>query len=98
VRLMDSADDVTGPINLGNPTEFTMRELAELVLELTGSGSQMVFRPLPADDPRQRQPNITRARETLGWQPTVALRDGLARTIEFFDGMLREHGGRVPTF
>ena len=98
VRLMDSADDVTGPINLGNPTEFTMRELAELVLELTGSASQMVFRPLPADDPRQRQPNITRARETLGWQPTVALRDGLARTIEFFDGMLREHGGRVPTF
>ncbi len=98
VRLMDSADDVTGPINLGNPTEFTMRELADLVLELTGSGSQMVFRPLPADDPRQRQPNITRARETLGWQPTVALRDGLARTIEFFDGMLREHGGRVPTF
>ena len=98
VRLMNSADDVTGPINLGNPTEFTMRELAELVVELTGSRSQVVFRPLPADDPKQRQPNITKAREILGWEPKVALREGLVKTIAFFDAMLKEHGGRVPSF
>ncbi len=98
VRLMNSADDVTGPINLGNPAEFTMRELAELVVELTGSRSQLVFRPLPADDPRQRQPNITKARTILGWEPTVALRDGLVHTVAYFDAMLKANGGVVPTF
>ena len=97
-RLMNSADDVTGPINLGNPTEFTMRELAELVVELTGSRSQVVYRPLPADDPRQRQPNITKARAVLGWEPKVALRDGLEQTIAYFDAMLKENGGKVPSF
>lgn len=97
-RLMNSGDDVTGPINLGNPVEFTMRELAELVIELTGSSSTIVFRPLPSDDPRQRQPNITKAREILGWEPKVALRDGLTHTIAYFDAMLREHDGRVPSF
>lgn len=98
VRLMNSADDVTGPINIGNPSEFTMKELAQLVIELTGSNSKLVFRPLPADDPRQRQPNITKARDILGWQPTVALRDGLKNTIAHFDALLKESGGKVPTF
>ena len=98
VRLMNSADDVTGPINLGNPSEFTMRELAELVVELTGSRSEIVYRPLPADDPRQRQPNITKARAVLGWEPKVALRDGLVDTIAYFDEMLKLNGGRAPAF
>jgi UDP-glucuronate decarboxylase len=97
-RLMNSPDEVTGPINLGNPVEFTMRELAELVIELTGSSSKIVFLPLPSDDPRQRQPNITKAREILGWEPKVALRDGLTHTIAYFDALLREHGGRIPSF
>jgi UDP-glucuronate decarboxylase len=84
MRLMDSGPDVTGPVNLGNPGEFTMIELAEAVRELTGSKSQLVRMPLPSDDPRQRQPDITVASTTLGWMPQVALRDGLARTIEYF--------------
>ena len=96
VRLMNSADDVTGPINLGNPNEFTMRELAELVVELTGSRSEIVYRPLPADDPRQRQPNITKARTVLGWEPKVALRDGLVDTIAYFDEMLKETASARP--
>ncbi len=88
VRLMDSPADVTGPVNLGNPGEFTIRELAEIVIELTGSKSPIVKRPLPADDPMQRRPDITLARERLGWQPTIALRDGLVRTIAYFDRLL----------
>jgi len=88
VALMESPDEVTGPVNLGNPHEFTIRELAELVLELTGSRSRLSYAPLPADDPRQRQPDIRLARELLGWQPTVALRDGLLSTIEYFDRTL----------
>ena len=84
VRLLDSADDVTGPINLGNPGEFTMVQLAETVLRLTKSKSRLVFLPLPADDPRQRQPDIAKAREILGWQPTVPLEAGLERTIDYF--------------
>ena len=98
MRLMNSEDGVTGPINLGNPAEFTMRELAEIVVELTGSSSKIAFRPLPSDDPRQRQPDITKAREILGWEPKVALRDGLKPTIEFFDASLRENGGRIASF
>jgi UDP-glucuronate decarboxylase len=89
VRLMDSDESITGPINLGNPGEFTMRELAELVLELTGSNSKLEFRPLPADDPRQRKPDISQAQEKLGWQPTVPLKDGLVKTIEYFDQLLK---------
>lgn len=89
VRLMDSPDELVGPVNLGNPGEFTMIELAEAVKELTGSGSQLVHAPLPEDDPRQRQPDITLARERLGWTPTVALRDGLAPTIAYFDQLLQ---------
>lgn len=87
-RLMDSPEDVTGPINLGNPGEFTMIELAEAVIRLTGSGSRMVFRPAPVDDPRQRQPDITKARGKLGWAPTIPLEQGLAHTITYFDKLL----------
>ena len=81
IGLMDSPDAVTDPINLGNPIEFTMLELAEKVIELTSSTSTIVFQPLPQDDPRQRRPDITRAVETLGWTPTVQLGEGLGRTI-----------------
>jgi UDP-glucuronate decarboxylase len=88
LRLMGTSHDVTGPINLGNPAEFTIRELADLVIDLTGSSSKMIFRPLPQDDPRQRCPDISKARELLGWKPTIALRDGLVKTISYFDRLL----------
>jgi UDP-glucuronate decarboxylase len=87
-RLMDSAEEVTGPINLGNPGEFTMIELAEAVIRLTGSASRMVSRPAPVDDPRQRQPDITKARGKLGWEPTIPLERGLVETITYFDKLL----------
>jgi UDP-glucuronate decarboxylase len=86
--LMDSPEDVTGPINLGNPGEFTMMELAEAVIRLTGSASRPVFRSAPVDDPRQRQPDITKARGKLGWEPKVALEQGLIQTIAYFDKLL----------
>ncbi len=89
MRMMQTDDDFTGPVNIGNPGEFTMLELAEMVLRLTGSHSRIVFRPPPADDPHQRQPNIELAREKLGgWQPTVSLEDGLTRTIAYFRNLL----------
>ena len=88
VKFMDTPDDVTGPINLGNPGEFTMLELAGIILDLTGSRSQIVHRPLPKDDPPQRRPDITRAQQLLDWQPTVALRDGLVKTIAYFETLL----------
>ncbi|ACA18383.1 NAD-dependent epimerase/dehydratase [Methylobacterium sp. 4-46] len=84
IALMETDSTVTGPINLGNPGEFTVRDLAELVVELTGSRSEIVRRPLPQDDPRQRKPDIDRAKKVLGWQPTIDLREGLIRTIEYF--------------
>jgi UDP-glucuronate decarboxylase len=84
MRMMAAPDDFTGPVNIGNPGEFTIRELAELTVELTGSRSEIVHRPLPVDDPERRRPEITLARDRLGWQPTVPLREGLARTIEWF--------------
>ncbi|MDA8350883.1 MAG: SDR family oxidoreductase [Pseudomonadota bacterium] len=84
VRLMNSADELTGPINLGNPNEMTVREMAEVVVRQCGSRSRITFAPLPADDPKQRQPDITKAQQLLGWRPTVALADGLAPTIEYF--------------
>ncbi|MFM7417645.1 MAG: UDP-glucuronic acid decarboxylase family protein [Alphaproteobacteria bacterium] len=87
-RLMDSPEGTTGPINLGNPGEFTMIELAEAVIRLTGSASPMVFRPAPVDDPRQRQPDITKARGKLGWEPTIPLEQGLVHTIAYFDRLL----------
>jgi UDP-glucuronate decarboxylase len=88
VNLMDTDDAVTGPINLGNPVEFTMAELAERVIAATGSKSELAYEPLPADDPRQRQPDITRARTILGWEPKIALEDGLKRTIDEFRGRI----------
>jgi UDP-glucuronate decarboxylase len=84
VLMMNSSPDLTGPINLGNPVEFTMLELAENVLRLTGSTSKLTFKPLPQDDPKQRQPNISMAKEKLGWQPKVSLEDGLVETIAYF--------------
>nr|WP_321509816.1 UDP-glucuronic acid decarboxylase family protein [uncultured Hyphomonas sp.] len=90
IRLMNSDDDVTGPINLGNPGEFTMRQLAETVLELTGSKSGIVNRPLPSDDPRQRQPDISKAKSALGWEPTIPLAEGLKPTIEYFRNEIAE--------
>jgi UDP-glucuronate decarboxylase len=89
IRLMESPVELTGPVNLGNPVEFTMRELAELVLTETGSTSALVNRPLPQDDPRQRQPNITLAMKELGWSPKIPLREGLKPTIEYFRSILR---------
>jgi UDP-glucuronate decarboxylase len=90
VRLMESPRDLTGPVNLGNPSEFTIKELAELAIEMTGSKSALTFLPLPQDDPKQRQPNIALARETLGWEPTVPLREGLRHTIGYFDRLLSD--------
>jgi UDP-glucuronate decarboxylase len=84
IRMMNAEDHLVGPVNLGNPDEFTIRQLAELVIELTGSASELVYRPLPGDDPTRRQPDITLAREQLDWSPTVNLRDGLESTIEWF--------------
>jgi UDP-glucuronate decarboxylase len=81
---MNAPDDVSTPVNLGNPDEFTILELAKLVLDLTGSQAPLDYRPLPADDPTRRRPDITLARQKLNWQPTVRLRDGLAKTIEWF--------------
>ena len=89
LKLMASPAEVTGPINIGNPGEFTMIELAEAVLELTGSKSKLIHKPLPADDPKQRRPDITKARDVLGWEPTVPLREGLKPTIAYFDGLIR---------
>ncbi|MGV1869920.1 UDP-glucuronic acid decarboxylase family protein [Agrobacterium rosae] len=94
IRMMGTRDDVVGPINIGNPNEFTIRALAELVLELTGSKSNLVFRPLPQDDPAQRQPDISKAAELLDWKPLVELREGLTETIAYFDAVLRD-GQRI---
>jgi UDP-glucuronate decarboxylase len=88
VRLMNAPDEVTGPVNLGNPGEFTILELAQKVIDLTGSRSELVFRPLPSDDPTQRCPDISLARDKLGWQPRVDLDDGLRKTIAYFDTLL----------
>ncbi|MDA0271789.1 MAG: SDR family oxidoreductase [Proteobacteria bacterium] len=87
-RFMNGPDDLVGPVNLGNPNEFTMLELAQKVISLTGAKSGLVFKPLPEDDPRQRQPDISLARDALGWEPVVQLEEGLGRTIEYFDRVL----------
>ena len=87
-KLMDSPDEITGPMNLGNPIEFTITELAEKVIELTNSKSALVYKPLPTDDPKQRQPKIDHARSTIGWQPQVPLEVGLRDTIDYFDKLL----------
>jgi UDP-glucuronate decarboxylase len=96
VRLMRTSGDVTGPINIGNPAEFSIRQLAELAIELTGSRSKIVHAPLPEDDPRQRQPDISRAKELLGWEPRTPLREGLARTIAYFERLLAEPEFALP--
>jgi UDP-glucuronate decarboxylase len=88
-RLMQSADEVTGPINLGNPQEFTMLDLAAAVIDLTGTRSKVIHRPLPKDDPRQRNPDISKARKVLKWEPRTPLREGLAKTISYFDELLK---------
>ena len=90
VRLMASADSMIGPVNLGNPVEFSMSQLARIILDLTGSKSRIVHEPLPQDDPRQRQPDISKAQNLLGWKPTMALKDGLVKTIAYFEDLLRD--------
>ena len=90
VRFMATPQDVTGPMNMGNPNEFTIRALAEQVIELTGSRSAIVHEPLPRDDPKQRQPDISMAHSTLGWEPVTQLREGLIRTIAYFEGLFSE--------
>ncbi|MGE0742338.1 MAG: UDP-glucuronic acid decarboxylase family protein [Hyphomonadaceae bacterium] len=90
VAFMDADGDLPGPINLGNPNEFTIKQLAEAVVDLTGAKSKLVYRPLPSDDPKQRQPNIEKAKQVLGWSPKIELREGLTRTIAYFDGLMKE--------
>jgi UDP-glucuronate decarboxylase len=85
LRMMATDDSVTGPINIGNPNEFTILELAELIITMTGSKSKIVFKPLPSDDPKQRQPNISLAKEKLGWEPHIKLQEGLIKTIKYFE-------------
>ncbi|MEX0284692.1 MAG: UDP-glucuronic acid decarboxylase family protein [Paracoccaceae bacterium] len=92
IRLMESDAETTGPINIGNPGEFTIKELAEMVVAMTGARSEIVYRELPNDDPKQRRPDIKRARTALGWSPSVPLDDGLTRTISYFDNLLKEIG------
>jgi len=89
IRLMDSSDEVTGPINFGNPQEFTIAELAQIILEAVGSSAQIAHRPLPQDDPTQRRPDISLAKDVLGWSPTVDLTAGLSKTIDYFRELLR---------
>jgi UDP-glucuronate decarboxylase len=94
LRMMNTAPDVTGPVNIGNPAEFTIRELAETIIELTSSTSKLIYKPLPSDDPRQRKPDITKAEAILGWKPETALSDGLVKTIAYFDKLLSS--GAMP--
>jgi UDP-glucuronate decarboxylase len=88
--MMETGPEVIGPINLGNPTEFTIRELAELILELTGSRSKIVHRPLPPDDPQKRRPDISEAERVLGWRPAISLREGLTKTIPYFERLVAQ--------
>lgn len=90
LRLMDTEEGFPGPVNLGNPSEFTIRQLAEMIVEMTGSTSKLVFEPLPPDDPMQRKPDITLARDKLGWEPSVQLQEGLRHTIAYFESLLAE--------
>ena len=92
IRLMTSGDDIIGPINIGNPAEFSIRQLADIIIDLTGSRSRTVHRRLPQDDPRERQPDISSAQNLLGWKPTISLKEGLLRTIQYFEDLLRETG------
>ena len=93
VRLMNTPDDFTGPVNLGNPNEMTVGQLAEKVVEMTGSSSRIIYMPLPSDDPVRRQPDISLAKERLEWQPSIDLETGLGQTIPYFEALLRGRGG-----
>jgi len=95
VRLMDSPDDFTGPVNTGNPGEFTIKELAQKIISMTGSRSKLIYEPLPSDDPTQRQPDISLAKEKLGWEPKIKLEEGLAKTIPYFDEMLKNMSSNI---
>ena len=97
-RMMATPPDVTGPINIGNPQEFTIRELAELIIEMTGAKSRLRFEPLPSDDPRQRQPDISMAKSVLKWEPKIPLREGLTKTIAYFETVLRKEGSEGAGF
>ncbi len=90
MRMMATPTEITGPINIGNPGEFTIRELAEMVIELTGAKSKIIYQPLPADDPKQRRPDITKAKKILNWEPKTPLREGLEKTVRYFEQLLRE--------
>ena len=92
VRIMGTEDSFTGPVNIGNPNEFTIRQLAEKVIELTGSKSRIEYKPLPSDDPMQRKPDISLARRELDWEPTIQLEEGLGKTIAYFDGLMKNSG------
>ena len=94
IKLMATKDQVTGPINIGNPSEFSMLELAGMIIEMVGSRSRIVHRPLPENDPRQRRPDISRAQEVLSWAPRTPLKEGLGRTISYFENLLRQEGVR----
>jgi UDP-glucuronate decarboxylase len=96
LRFMATDDDVTGPLNLGNPEECTVREMADLVIDLTGSRSEIRYHPLPFDDPRQRRPDITRARTVLDWAPEVRIAEGLEKTIAYFDALLTAEPDAPP--
>ncbi|MCK1307298.1 MULTISPECIES: NAD-dependent epimerase/dehydratase family protein [unclassified Bradyrhizobium] len=95
VRLMNTCDDVVGPMNLGNPAEITMLELAGMIVDLTGSRSAIEFKPLPIDDPKQRRPNISLAQDSLGWLPSFSLRDGLRKTIAYFESLMIARGAEA---
>jgi UDP-glucuronate decarboxylase len=92
IRIMATGDEITGPINIGNPREFTIRQLAEMVIDLTGAKSKLINLPLPQDDPRQRQPNIDQAKAVIGWEPVTPLEEGLKKTIVYFDDLIRSDG------
>jgi UDP-glucuronate decarboxylase len=96
-RLMATPDEITGPVNIGNPAEFTIIDLAKLIVDLTGSRSRVIHRPLPENDPKQRRPDISRAHDLLDWRPHTALKDGLVRTIAYFDNLLSD-GKESKTF
>ena len=99
IRMMNGPDEFTGPVNIGNPGEFTIRQLAELTLELTGSASKLVEKPLPVDDPERRRPDITLAKAKLGWEPRVPLREGLAKTIDWFKSVkLADYRAPTPNY
>ena len=95
IRLMDTSPDITGPVNVGNPAEFTIMELAQMTVSLVGSRSKIVHRPLPENDPKQRQPDISLAQELLGWRPRIALKEGLAKTIAYFEQLLSDKALRA---